>query len=179
MLDHCRAVEQIVLRGRDGETYNVGSGREATIDEIADLVLDTLGKPDSLKTIVPDRPGHDRRYLLDCHEAAARARAGQPQVEFEPGLRATVEWYAANRAWWEPLLDRAPVVETAWSAGPASGAVARARPRHGRGGPGRRPRGRSASAHHEVLAAVTTIARPRRPRPGRAGGRRRSARTRW
>ena len=57
---------QIVQHGRDGETYNVGSGREATIDEIADLVLDTLGKPDSLKTIVPDRPGHDRRYLLDA-----------------------------------------------------------------------------------------------------------------
>ena len=84
VLDHCRAVEQIVLRGRDGETYNVGSDREATIDEIADLVLDTLGKPDSLKTIVPDRPGHDRRYLLDSTKlrrelglgAADRVRPG-------------------------------------------------------------------------------------------------------
>jgi dTDP-glucose 4,6-dehydratase len=119
VLDHCRAVEQIVLHGRDGETYNVGSGREATIDEIADLVLDTLGKPSSLKTVVPDRPGHDRRYLLDATKLSRELRWA-PEVEFDAGLRATVEWYAANRAWWEPLLDRAPVVETAWSAGPAS-----------------------------------------------------------
>jgi dTDP-glucose 4,6-dehydratase len=120
VLDHCRAVEAIVLRGRDGHTYNVGSGREATIDEIADLVLDVLGKPASLKTIVPDRPGHDRRYLLDS--AKLRRELGwEPHVEFGPGLRATVEWYAANRGWWQPLLDRAPVVETAWVAGPASG----------------------------------------------------------
>jgi dTDP-glucose 4,6-dehydratase len=120
VLDHCRAVEAIVLRGRDGETYNVGSGTEATIDEIADLVLDALGKPQSLKTIVPDRPGHDRRYLLDSGKLR-RELGWVPHVDFEPGLRATVEWYAANRAWWEPLLDRAPVVETAWVAGPASG----------------------------------------------------------
>jgi dTDP-glucose 4,6-dehydratase len=120
VLDHCRAVEAIVLHGRDGETYNVGSGWEATIDEIADLVLDTLGKPASLKTIVPDRPGHDRRYLLDSTKLR-RELGWAPLVDFEPGLRATVEWYAANRAWWEPLLDRAPVVETAWVADSASG----------------------------------------------------------
>ncbi|MBV8950508.1 MAG: dTDP-glucose 4,6-dehydratase, partial [Actinobacteria bacterium] len=59
--DHCRAVERILLDGDVGETYNVGSGVEATIEEIADLVLGTLGKPASLKSIVPDRPGHDRR----------------------------------------------------------------------------------------------------------------------
>jgi dTDP-glucose 4,6-dehydratase len=111
-------LEQIVLRGRDDETYNVGSDREASIDEFADLVLDTLGKPHSLKTIVPDRPGHDRRYLLDSTKLR-RELGWEPQIEFGSGLRATVEWYAANRAWWEPLRDRAPVVETAWSAGPA------------------------------------------------------------
>ena len=119
VLDHCRAVEAIVQHGRDGETYNVGSNREASILEIADIVLDTLGKPDSLKTIVPDRPGHDRRYLLDSTKLR-RELGWKPQVEFDAGLQATVEWYAANREWWEPLLDRAPVVETAWSAGPAS-----------------------------------------------------------
>ena len=118
VLDHCRAVEAVILRGRVGETYNVGSGTEATIVEIADLVLDTLGKPASLKTIVPDRPGHDRRYLLDSGKL--RGELGwAPQVEFDAGMRATVEWYSTHRAWWEPLLDRAPVVETAWSAGPA------------------------------------------------------------
>ena len=119
VLDHCRAIEAIVLDGRDGETYNVGSGREATIDEIADCVLDTLGKPSSLKTIVPDRPGHDRRYLLDSSKLR-RELGWAPQVDFADGMRATVEWYATHRGWWEPLLDRAPVVETAWGARPAS-----------------------------------------------------------
>ena len=91
----------------------MGSGVEASIEDIADAVLDTLGKPDSLKKIVPDRPGHDRRYLLDCTKI--RKELGwEPTVGFAEGLADTVRWYADNRAWWEPLLDRAPVVETAW-----------------------------------------------------------------
>src|ERR671939_1177714 len=63
--DHCRAIELVLERGRIGETYNVGSGLEASIEQIADRVLDLTGKPQSLKTIVPARRAHDRRYLLD------------------------------------------------------------------------------------------------------------------
>jgi dTDP-glucose 4,6-dehydratase len=112
--DHCRAIELVLEQGREGETYNVGSGLERSIEEIADLVLELTGKPQSLKTIVPDRPGHDRRYLLDS--AKLRGELGwQPEISFEDGLRATVEWYDANRGWWEPLRDRAPVRESAWS----------------------------------------------------------------
>ena len=86
VLDHCSAIDLVLRKGREGETYNVGSRVEATITEIADLVLEFTGKPESLKTIVPDRPGHDRRYLLDAtkirselgwepeHELARRAR---------------------------------------------------------------------------------------------------------
>jgi dTDP-glucose 4,6-dehydratase len=116
--DHCRAVEAVLLRGRPGETYNVGSGREASIEEIADRVLAALGRPEGLKTIVPDRPGHDRRYLLDSSKIA-RDLGWAPTVGFEEGLAATVRWYASNRAWWEPLVDRAPVVETSWAGGSA------------------------------------------------------------
>ena len=112
--DHCSAIELVLERGREGETYNVGSGLERSIEEIADLVLELTGKPESLKTIVPDRPGHDRRYLLDSSKL--RSELGwQPEISFEDGLRATADWYAANRAWWEPLKDRAPVRETAWN----------------------------------------------------------------
>jgi dTDP-glucose 4,6-dehydratase len=112
--DHCRAIELVLEGGRKGETYNVGSGLERSIEEIADLVLELTGKPQSLKTIVPDRPGHDRRYLLDSSKL--RSELGwQPEISFEEGLRATADWYAANRAWWEPLKDRAPVRETAWN----------------------------------------------------------------
>ena len=122
--DHCRAIELVLQQGTVGETYNVGSGIEASIEEIANAVLDATGKPRSLKEIVPDRPSHDRRYLLDSSKIR-NALGWEPTVPFARGLADTVAWYAANRSWWEPLRDRAPVVEGAWStsgspAGPAS-----------------------------------------------------------
>ncbi|HEX2287341.1 MAG TPA: dTDP-glucose 4,6-dehydratase [Gaiellaceae bacterium] len=111
--DHCRAIELVLESDRIGETYNVGSGLEASIEDIADLVVKLTGKSESLKTIVPDRPGHDRRYLLDSSKLR-RELGWEPEISWEEGLRETVEWYAANREWWEPLKERAPVEETAW-----------------------------------------------------------------
>jgi len=111
--DHARAIEAVLLRGRIGETYHVGSGVEATVDQIADAVLSGLGKPESLKMTVPDRPGHDRRYLLDTTKI--RTELGwAPTVEFTQGIAETVQWYAENESWWAPLLERAPVVESSW-----------------------------------------------------------------
>jgi dTDP-glucose 4,6-dehydratase len=113
VLDHCNAIDLVVHAGRPGETYNVGSGLEASIEEIADRVLELTGRPASLKEIVPDRPGHDRRYLLDS--AKIRSELGWvPEHAWEEGLAETVRWYEENRGWWEPLRERAPVVETAW-----------------------------------------------------------------
>ena len=113
VLDHCEAIELVLRGGRPGETYNVGSGIEATIEQIADRVLELTGKPASLKKIVPDRPGHDRRYLLDASkiqdELGWTASRG-----WDEGLAETVAWYEENRAWWEPLKKRAPVEESAW-----------------------------------------------------------------
>jgi dTDP-glucose 4,6-dehydratase len=118
--DHCRAIELVLERGVIGGTYNVGSGVEASIEQIADGVLKAAGKPGSLKTIVPDRPGHDRRYLLDSTKL--RSELGwEPTVAFESGLEATVAWYRDNRSWWEPLIGRSPVVEASWASGPAAG----------------------------------------------------------
>src|SRR4051812_343143 len=112
-LDHCSAIELVLQSGVEGETYNVGSGVEKSIEEIADGVLELTGKPASLKTIVPDRPGHDRRYLLDSSKLR-RQLGWQPSIDFERGLEETVAWYAEHRDWWEPLKGRAPVEETAW-----------------------------------------------------------------
>jgi dTDP-glucose 4,6-dehydratase len=115
VVDHCRAIQLVLERGHEGETYNVGSGVEKSIEEIADAVLELTGKPGSLKTIVPDRPGHDRRYLLDSRKLRAQLD-WQDETPFETGLAETVRWYEANRAWWEPLKERAPVAETSsWS----------------------------------------------------------------
>jgi dTDP-glucose 4,6-dehydratase len=111
--DHCRAIDLVLRDGRPGETYNVGSRLEASIEELADRILAVLGKPSSLKTIVPDRPGHDRRYLLDASKIERELGWG-PAVDFDTGLEETVRWYADNRDWWEPLKQRAPVEETAW-----------------------------------------------------------------
>ncbi|HMF05372.1 MAG TPA: dTDP-glucose 4,6-dehydratase [Acidimicrobiia bacterium] len=114
-LDHCAAVDAVLERGRVGETYHVGTGVERSIEEIADGVLAELGKPAELKTIIPDRPGHDRRYVLDWSKIR-RELGWEPRIPFEQGLADTVAWYTANREWWEPLRERAPVVEgSAWS----------------------------------------------------------------
>jgi dTDP-glucose 4,6-dehydratase len=108
--DHCRAIELVLERGREGETYNVGSGVEKSVEEIADAVLGLTGKPESLKTIVPARPGHDRRDRLDATKL--REELGwRDEIPFEEGLAETVRWYEQNRAWWEPLKERAPVAE--------------------------------------------------------------------
>jgi dTDP-glucose 4,6-dehydratase len=113
VLDHCEAIDVVLREGRSGETYNVGSAVEATIEEIADRVLELTGKPASLKKIVPDRPGHDRRYLLDASKITTEL-GWTPSHGFDDGLAETVAWYAANRDWWEPLKARVLVQETAW-----------------------------------------------------------------
>ncbi len=112
--DHCRAIELVLRHGEVGETYNVGSGVEASIEQIADAVLDATGKPQTLKKIVPDRPSHDRRYLLDSSKIR-EALGWEPTVPFEQGLADTVAWYADHRSWWEPLATG-----RRWSRGPGN-----------------------------------------------------------
>lgn len=121
--DHCRAIWEVVTRGRDGVTYHVGTGEERSVTQVAHGILDALGADRSLIRTVPDRPGHDRRYLLDS--SRIREELGwRPSRSFETGLAETVAWYRDNRAWWEPLRERAPVVEEeAWSAPAAGGAT--------------------------------------------------------
>lgn len=114
VLDHCRAIDTVLHKGRPGETYHVGTGDERSVTDLADGVLAELGAPASLRITVPDRPSHDRRYLLDSGKIR-RELDWAPTVDFSAGLAETVRWYAANRAWWEPLRDRAPVDETRWT----------------------------------------------------------------
>lgn len=109
-VDHCRAIDLILSKGRIGETYNVGSGVEVDVEGIAKIVLETLGLDESFKKYVPDRPGHDRRYLLDSSKL--RHELGwAPQVPVDQGLRDTVLWYKAHPEWWKPLMGRSPVDE--------------------------------------------------------------------
>jgi dTDP-glucose 4,6-dehydratase len=111
--DHCRAIDLILKHGKIGELYNIGTGLEQSVEQIADRVLALLGKSPSLKSYVPDRPGHDRRYLLNTSKIR-RELGWEPEVEFEAGMRRTVEWYTANEAWWRPLKTRLAVQESGW-----------------------------------------------------------------
>ncbi|MCC6628834.1 MAG: dTDP-glucose 4,6-dehydratase [Chloroflexi bacterium] len=99
--DHCAGIDAVLRRGQPGAIYNIGGGNERTNLELTRRMLALLGKPESLIRFVTDRPGHDRRYSLDC--AKAHTLGWRPVTPFEDGLRQTVEWYATNRAWWEPI----------------------------------------------------------------------------
>ncbi|MDG4820725.1 dTDP-glucose 4,6-dehydratase [Asanoa sp. WMMD1127] len=112
--DHCAAIDRVLHDGRVGATYHIGSAHEVSVADLATTILDRLGLPHTLIESVPDRPGHDRRYLLDS--SLIRAELGwTPTIDFTTGLDQTITWYAENRAWWEPLLDRSAVDETAWA----------------------------------------------------------------
>jgi dTDP-glucose 4,6-dehydratase len=101
--DHCRALDRIVHDGVPGRTYLVGASAERSNLEVVRAILAALKLPESRIEFVADRPGHDRRYALDAG-ATTRELGWQPARSFEEGLRATVDWYVAHRAWWEPLL---------------------------------------------------------------------------
>lgn len=102
--DHCRGIERILMNGRVGESYNIGTGTEKSIEEIADLILDTLHKPHSLKAYVPDRLGHDRRYLLDSNKIRQELN-WKPLISFEEGIKSTLQWYIDHPQWWTRLLS--------------------------------------------------------------------------
>ena len=98
VLDHCRGIQAAWRHGKSGEVYNFGGKSEKTNLELTHTLLRILNKPQSLIRPVADRPGHDRRYAIDCSKAE-RELGWQPQVSFEYGLADTIQWYQANSAW--------------------------------------------------------------------------------
>jgi dTDP-glucose 4,6-dehydratase len=98
--DHNRALIAALERGRGGEVYNLGADNEWPNLQIVGKVLELLGRGRELIEHVKDRLGHDRRYAIDA--AKARAELGwAPRISFADGLRSTVDWYVANRGWWQ------------------------------------------------------------------------------
>jgi dTDP-glucose 4,6-dehydratase len=98
VLDHCRGVEAAWRNGKSGHVYNFGGKCEKTNLDLTHLLLELLGKPKSLINYVADRPGHDRRYAIDCSKAE-RELGWQPIVPFDRGLKETIDWYKANGTW--------------------------------------------------------------------------------
>ena len=103
--DHCRGIHAVLMKGKAGEVYNIGGGRELNNLEITELILKAMGADESSVEYVEDRKGHDLRYSVDWtkinHELGY-----EPRVTFEDGLEETIKWYRENEAWWKPLKNR-------------------------------------------------------------------------
>jgi dTDP-glucose 4,6-dehydratase len=101
--DHASAILKAAEDGQPGEIYNVGGGNQQTNRAITSHILQLLDKPDSLIETVADRPGHDRRYALDCSKI--KGLGWEPQSDFQDALRQTVDWYLANQTWWRVIKE--------------------------------------------------------------------------
>ena len=102
--DHCRAIDMILQNGRVGEVYNIGGHNEKNNLQVVKIILEKLGKPESLIRFVTDRKGHDLRYAID--PAKIHAELGWlPETKFEDGIRKTIDWYLDNQPWWENIIS--------------------------------------------------------------------------
>jgi dTDP-glucose 4,6-dehydratase len=101
VLDHCEAIDVVLHKGLPGEIYNAGSGVETENIVMTRTLLDLLGKPYSLIQPVRDRPGHDRRYSINCDKI--KALGWRSRHTFEQALEKTVRWYVDNEWWWRKI----------------------------------------------------------------------------
>ena len=97
VIDHCRAIDLIIHKGKIGETYCIGGDSEKNGLEIAETILELLDKPKNLKTFVEDRKGHDMRYAMD-HSKITNELGWKPSVSFKEGIKKTIEWYKTNKS---------------------------------------------------------------------------------
>lgn len=113
VVDHCRAVEQVLLKGRKGEIYNISAAEEKTNLEVIKTILHIMSKDEDLIESVEDRPGHDLRYSLDSSKL--RGELGWcPRQSFADGMEKTVQWYRQNETWWRALMDDKVLHPTPW-----------------------------------------------------------------
>jgi dTDP-glucose 4,6-dehydratase len=104
--DHVQGIDLVRTKGRPGEVYNIGGGTELSNKELTALLLEACGAGWDMVDHVQDRKGHDRRYSVDCTKISTELGYA-PRKDFATGLAETVAWYRENRAWWEPLKERA------------------------------------------------------------------------
>jgi dTDP-glucose 4,6-dehydratase len=99
--DNCAGIDLVLREGVPGQVYNIGGGNEVQNLAVTRQILELLGKDEDLITYVNDRPGHDRRYAVDCSKL--KGLGWRPEVPFDEGLARTVEWYVENPQWWRPI----------------------------------------------------------------------------
>jgi dTDP-glucose 4,6-dehydratase len=104
VLDNCAGIDNVLRKGKEGEIYNIAGESELENVEITRMILSSLGKSESLIQYVKDRPGHDRRYSIDCSKL--KKLGWEPRVKFDHGIKSTVKWYKENRTWWEKIKQK-------------------------------------------------------------------------
>jgi dTDP-glucose 4,6-dehydratase len=102
--DHCTAIWKVLTEAKPGTTYNIGGNNEKTNLEVVSLILDRLGKDNSLISHVKDRPGHDRRYAIDSSKIMTELD-WKPTVTFEEGIASTIDWYLDNKKWLDTVVS--------------------------------------------------------------------------
>ena len=100
--DHCAGIDCVLHNGRIGEVYNIGGNCEKTNKDITSTILAELSKPETLIKYVKDRPGHDRRYAIDCTKICTELGWSQ-RYDFATGMKKTITWYLENKPWWERI----------------------------------------------------------------------------
>ena len=97
--DHARGIQAVLEKGEPGEIYNIGTGSHLSNNDLATEIINVMGLDDSMKSYVPDRPGHDFRYSVDSRKV--EALGFERKVDFKDGLKATIDWYSNNPGWWD------------------------------------------------------------------------------
>ena len=112
--DHVQAIENLISKGKPGNVYNITAYEEITNKTIVEKILDILEKPHSMIEHVGDRPGHDKRYSINCSKIENEI-GWKHQYNFDDALKQTVTWYLDNQSWWEPLIDENTLDPQPWT----------------------------------------------------------------
>jgi len=112
--DHVQAIESLISKGKSGQVYNITAYEEITNKTIVQKILDILGKSNDMIEHVGDRPGHDKRYSINCSKIENEI-GWSPKYEFDDALKQTVTWYMQNQSWWEPLIDENTLHPQPWT----------------------------------------------------------------
>ena len=112
--DHVQAIENLISKGKSGQVYNITAYEEITNKTIVEKILDILEKPHSMIEHVGDRPGHDKRYSINCSKIENEI-GWKHQYNFDDALKQTVTWYLDNQSWWEPLIDENTLHPQPWT----------------------------------------------------------------
>ena len=112
--DHVHAIEALISKGKPGQVYNITAYEEITNKTIVEKILEILGKSNDMIEYVGDRPGHDKRYSIDCSKIEKEI-GWKPMYEFDQALEETVQWYLENKKWWEPLSNENTLHPQPWT----------------------------------------------------------------